>query len=88
MIASILLRAFLFALPFIFYEIYLRLQRLQDKEPVARRKPWTKIFIAGFLLVAISLLIEGFMSGETIKGRYIPPHMEDGKVVPGHMEGS
>jgi hypothetical protein len=38
------------------------------------------------VLVAASFLIWGITEGSGQQGVYVPPHVEDGRVVPGHVE--
>lgn len=85
MIASILFRILLFLLPFVIYWLYTVLQKQAEAAPIRRRKPWTMLFVSGLLLIIISLVAEGLIGGESIDGQYVPPHMEDGRVVPGHV---
>jgi len=37
-------------------------------------------------VLAASFVIVGLTEGETTRGAYIPPHMQDGHIVPGHVE--
>ena len=86
MIRRILLDLLLFLLPFVLYAIYWRLARKGDPEQAARPHPWAMLFIAGLALVAASFVWLGLTEGEHEKGVYVPPHNENGKVVPGHIE--
>ena len=88
MIAALLLRVALFLVPFIIYWLYTILQKQAENEPVQRRKPWTKLFIAGLLLLAVSFVVEGLIGGESIEGRYVEPRVENGRIIPGHIEPS
>ena len=47
------------------------------------RGPWFWIVVVGFVLFAAGL---GWMAqeGDAPGGTYVPPHMEDGRIVPGH----
>ena len=51
-----------------------------------RQFPWVWLAIAGVALLAISLLAFNLTTGSDPGGTYVPPKLEDGKVVPGHME--
>jgi hypothetical protein len=86
MIRALLFRVVLFILPFAIYEIYLILQKRQARTPMAQRKPWTKIFIAGLVLVVLSFVVEGIITGDPTSGIYVPAHMQNGTLVQGHVE--
>lgn len=78
-------------LPLAIYVGYLiiarRIQRGQG--PLAaqmRQWPWAWLAVAGVALLAISLLAFNLTTGSDPGGVYVPPKLEDGKVVPGHVE--
>ena len=50
-----------------------------------RSLPWTWLLVAGAVLVAIVLVVVVQFSGAR-EGSYVPPHLENGSVVPGHVE--
>ena len=85
MIRRFLYEALLFLLPFALYAVYLRLAE-RDQSASARKHPWTFLFASGLVLVAASFLIWGITEGSGQQGVYVPPHVEDGRVVPGHVE--
>ena len=85
MIRRFLYEALLFFLPFALYAAYLRLAK-QDESDAQRKHPWTFLFASGLVLVAASFLIWGITEGSGEQGVYVPPHVEDGRVVPGHVE--
>ena len=41
---------------------------------------------AGLALLVVSLFATGLLSGSEPGGVYVPPHVEDGRVVPGRVE--
>ena len=51
-----------------------------------RKHPWTFLFASGLVLVAASFVIWGITEGSGQQGVYVPPHVEDGRVVPGHVD--
>ncbi|MSO70294.1 MAG: hypothetical protein EXQ98_08500 [Alphaproteobacteria bacterium] len=51
-----------------------------------RRMPWLWLLAAGVVLMGISLAVLSLTTGGDIDRRYVAPHVEDGKVVPGHLE--
>lgn len=50
-----------------------------------RRWPWLWLVLGGCGMSAASLLLLGVVTGDNITGRYIPPHMQDGQLVPGQF---
>ena len=84
MIRRIAFEFLLFLLPFALYGAYLRLAK-RDEEAPARAHPWTMLFASGLALVALSFLIWGYTEGEGEKGIYVAPHVENGRIVPGHV---
>jgi len=85
MIRRILFEILLFLLPFGLYALYLRIAK-QDENAPARTHPWTILFASGLMLVVASFLIWGITEGSGTQGVYVPPHLENGRIVPGHVE--
>jgi hypothetical protein len=83
-ISRIFFDGLLFLLPFALYAVYLRL-REHDEEAAARQHPWTALFISGLVLVAASFVFWGVFENANQKGVYVPPHLEDGRLVPGRV---
>jgi hypothetical protein len=79
----LVIRVLLFLTPFALYFAFLFFSR---RLPQKDRAPWTTLIITGLALVVASFIWLGFMEGETTNGRYVPPHMEAGRIVPGHVE--
>jgi len=84
MIARISFDLLLFLLPFALYAVYLRLRR-HDEETPTRQHPWTALFISGLVLVAASFVFWGVFENANQRGVYVPPHLEDGRLVPGRV---
>ncbi|MGZ5998484.1 MAG: DUF6111 family protein [Rhizomicrobium sp.] len=82
----ILERMLLFVVPFALYGIYLLLMRMRPPQPSTQSTPWTMLFIAGLSLFALSFVIWGFTEGEPTTGRYVAPHVVNGKIVPGYVQ--
>jgi hypothetical protein len=74
----------LFLLPFAVYALYLRFRPESDNEP-ALTHPWTMLIIAGLVLVAGSFVFWGVFENANQRGVYVPPHLEDGRLVPGRV---
>ena len=84
MISRIFFDLLLFLLPFALYAAYLRLRK-HDEEAPSRQHPWTALFISGLVLVAASFVFWGLLENANQRGVYIPPHLEDGRLVPGRV---
>jgi len=50
-----------------------------------KNEPWLKLFAAGIVLTALSLVTFNALDGEKPGGVYQSPVLKDGKVVPGHV---
>jgi len=85
MIRRIAFEILLFLLPFALYGLYLRLSK-QEESLSKPEHPWTVLFASGLGLVAASFLIWGITEGAGQQGVYVAPHVENGRVVPGHVE--
>jgi hypothetical protein len=46
--------------------------------------PWVWLAVSGVVLLAITLSILGFWGRNEPGTHYEPPHVEDGRIVPGH----
>jgi hypothetical protein len=46
--------------------------------------PWIWLAVSGVVLLMISLGILGFWGRSEPGAQYEPPHIEDGRIVPGH----
>ena len=85
MIRRLLLDVVLFLLPFFLYGIYWRVIGYAASREKERAHPWTYLTAAGLLLVILSFVWWGLSGGDPTTGIYIPPHLEDGEVVPGQF---
>lgn len=70
-----------FLLPFIGYFIYNFL--VTRGQPLLRQTPWFVLCVVGLVLVIASLVTLALTGGFERDGDYVPPHMEDGRIVPG-----
>jgi hypothetical protein len=71
-------------LPFLIYAAYVALA--QGRVPSwldLNPKQWAMLGGAGLALLAISLVTWSLMTGSPPEEKYIPPRLEDGRIVPG-----
>lgn len=47
--------------------------------------PWFWLALAGVALMSAGLIHTALTTGEAPGGRYVAPHLEDGRVVPGRV---
>ena len=48
--------------------------------------PWLWLATAGAVLLALMLFVVTVHFGSPQPGTYVPPHVENGQIVPGHIE--
>jgi len=84
MIRRIIFDVLLFLLPFALYGLYWRFSARPAGRSAAH--PWNYLLISGLVLVAASFVIWGVTEGAGRQGVYVPAHVENGRVVPGHVE--
>jgi len=80
-------------LPALIYLGYLRVERRRAEArgdpatlPWWATTPWVALAAAGVLLAAVLLSVVVLRSGSPVGGVYVPAHMENGGLVPGHVE--
>jgi hypothetical protein len=80
-------------LPTLIYLGYVRVERRRaaaagDPAPLPwwASAPWLVLAGAGVATAAVVLSVIVLRSGDPIHGRYVPAHMENGTLVPGHVE--
>ena len=79
----LLTRGLLFLLPFALYFGFALISR---RVPQRQLVPWLVLTICGLVLVAGSFVYLGPTAGESTTGTYVPAHVVNGKIVPGHVE--
>jgi hypothetical protein len=86
------INAMLLVLPFLVYAAWRWLGRVVNDDGSGKdvaqgsiwaEAPWTVLFVTGTLLVFVTMGAFASCSPGNLGGVYIPPHVEDGKVVPG-----
>jgi hypothetical protein len=75
-------------LPFALYALWLWIARLQQRAGVTgwRDAPWMLLTAAGLVLLVASLFATALLTGSPPEGTYVPPRLEDGRIVPGRVE--
>jgi hypothetical protein len=84
MIRAIFGEALLFFIPFAVFALYLILKRRNPLQLQAWSDSTLWLAIAGLVCVIAALLYTGLTS-ERRTGAFEPPHLEDGRVVPGQF---
>lgn len=74
-------------LPTVLYLVWLRAVRWSNTAGAAwwRGVPWVWLFAGGVALTALLLLVVTVHFGTSVPGTYVPPHVENGRIVPGHI---
>ena len=72
-----------FLLPFIGFFTYRFL--VTRGQPLLRHTPWFVLSAAGLALVIASLVTLALTGGWQSGGDYLPPRLEDGRIVPGEV---
>jgi hypothetical protein len=89
MIRIVIENILLFLLPTIVYVAYVYLTRDDEKLGAARvldDAPLIWLFIAGAVLMLVTLVTFGSMSGGKPGQTYTPPVLKDGRIEPGHVD--
>ena len=86
MIRPVLTEVLLFFAPFAIYAAFLLATR-QGLLDLSSWSPRVLVWLTGSALVLMigSFLVLSQFSGESAGSKYVPPHMEDGKLVPGQF---
>ncbi len=72
-----------FLLPFIGFFTYRYL--VTDGRALLQSTPWLVLCVAGLALLIASLFTLAFTGGWETGGAYVPPRLEDGRVVPAEV---
>ncbi|HEV8680480.1 MAG TPA: DUF6111 family protein [Stellaceae bacterium] len=79
-------------LPTALYLLWLRIARWARREPPPAEDigwaalPWVWLAGGGALLLAVVLVVVTVNFGTSTSGVYVPPHLENGRIIPGHIE--
>jgi hypothetical protein len=74
-------------LPTVLYLAWVRLTRWSESESALfwQRQPWIWLAAIGVALTALVLVVVTVGFGTAVPGIYVPPHAENGRIVPGHV---
>ena len=84
MIRAILEEALLFLIPFAAFALFLLIRRRNPLVWTSWSNQAVWLVITGLMLGVVALLITG-LSADRQRGAFEPPHMENGRLVPGQF---
>lgn len=70
----------------VLYWYFTRRGKVDDKLPPWQTKLWISVLAITVLLILASVVIMVAEFDENSDKQYVPSHMEDGKLIRGHME--
>jgi hypothetical protein len=75
-------------LPTVLYLAWLRAMRWSQAGGAVSwgRMPWVWLAASGVALAALVLFVVTVHFGTSVPGTYVPPHVENGRIVPGRIE--
>ena len=75
-------------LPTLLYLLWLRLLRWTEGagSVSSRGMPWVWLAASGVVLAGLVLFVVTVHFGTATPGTYVPPHVEDGRIVPGRID--
>lgn len=76
--------------PFIFYAFWVAWMRRREEagQPVTRMQANRLVFcfVLGAVLAGAALLLTAWTGTSSPDSKYVPPRMENGRIIPGHHE--
>jgi hypothetical protein len=75
-------------LPTVLYLVWIRAVRWSEAGGQATwsKLPWIWLAVTGVALTALVLFVVTVHFGIATPGIYVPPHFENGRIVPGHID--
>lgn len=75
-------------LPTVLYLVWLRAMRWSEQGSTVswRAMPWVWLAATGAALAALVLFVVTVHFGTATPGLYVPPRVENGQIVPGHID--
>lgn len=87
MIRIVAINLILLLLPMIVYFTYVALRRQDEPNAeIVTNAPIFWLLAAGAGLMLIAIVVLGQWETGTTSGKYVPPQVKDGVLVPGHFE--
>lgn len=87
MIRIVAINLILLLLPMIVYFTYVFLRRQDEPNgEILANAPIFWLLAAGAGLMLIAIVVLGQWETGSTSGRYVPPQIKDGVVIPGHFE--
>ena len=76
------------ALPTVLYLVWLQAMRWSEAGGAVswRAMPWVWLAATGVVLAALVLFVVTVHYGTATPGVYVAPHVENGEIVPGHID--
>lgn len=85
MIRRLIEEVFIFLLPFLLFGLYLTIRGRNPRHRAHWEGSVFRLTLGGLLLVIMSFVAAGLV-GETHRDGYVPPRIENGRIVPGHFQ--
>ena len=77
---------FLLFLPAALYLSYVYVMKIMSPDKKVSNAPLFWLVVTGVVLMLAGLLTFGNLQENTRKGKYHPPEVRDGKIIPGYVE--
>jgi ABC-type branched-subunit amino acid transport system permease subunit len=76
-----------FLMPFGAYAVYVYLTRRAEAQGIQwQDAPWVWLVLSGLVLVIVTFVSMGLLTGADPSGTYVPPHTEGGRIVPAEVK--
>jgi len=82
--SRVLLNLIPLLLPFAVYGLYLVALKRAERHGWSDT-PWAWLFASGLVLMILCFVIVGLNTGAPKDKQYVPPHLQDGKIVPSQV---
>lgn len=87
MIRLIAIQVALFLAPFVAYAIFAWVRdRAFDAGAIRREAPLARLALIGFAATIVAFLVLAAFDGGSATGTYVPDRLENGRLIPGHIE--
>lgn len=72
-------------LPALLYLLWVILTQGRPQPEWLRQAPWGWLGLTGVVLLVVSMTVWALVGGEPPGGKYQPPQLKDGEIVPGRV---